>query len=144
MIPAALAFLAVLQTAAPDTVPKRPDLAEGQDWPVHTTDSVWRTVTAPQNVIVDDDGLRWVRNAMYLSFADSLQLGRKQAIVDSLGGRAVGGFTLGTRTFYLVVFDLEAVPRRSRLDAVLTLAEQLRAHPGIRAVLPIDLVGPEK
>jgi hypothetical protein len=110
------------------------------DQPPHTTDSVWAVVTAPENVIDDGEGGRWVRNALYVGFVDGVPLARRQQLVDSIQGRAVGGTTLGSTPLHLLVFEhLRPAPRDVAFDALFNLTDGLRAHPEVKSVLTIEL-----
>lgn len=110
------------------------------DQPPHTTDSVWAVVTAPQNVIDDGEGGRWVHNALYVAFVDGVPIARRQQLVDSVQARVVGGTTLGLTPLHLLVFEhLRPAPRDVALDALFKLTDGLRAHPEVKSVLTIEL-----
>lgn len=112
------------------------------DQPPVTTERVWAAVSAPENIVEGEVG-RWVRNALYVRFTEGVPLARRRYLVDSVQARAVGGFTLGQGTFYLLVFEhLRPAPRDAALDALFTLADGLQAHPDVRGVRTIDLTPP--
>lgn len=128
---------ATQQSPAPTRLQQLAD--QPLDEPPVTTERVWAAVSAPENVVDGEVG-RWVRNAMYLAFKDGVPLARRQQLLDSVQARAVGGHTLGSTRFYLLVFEhLRPAPRDAALDALFTLADGLRDHPDVRGVRTIDL-----
>ena len=49
---------------------------------------------------------------------DSVHLARRQRLLDSVRARAVGGYTLGTRRFHLLIFEHLRQARDAALDAL--------------------------
>ena len=126
---------------APSPLERLPE--QPLDEPPVTTDNVWASVTAPENIVHDEAGRPWVRNALYLGFTEGVPLARRQHLVDSVQARVVGGTTLGSTPLYLLVFEhLRPSPSDAALDALFRLADELRAHRDVRGVITLELTEP--
>lgn len=118
----ALALIAACHAPAREMSPALTPLQHLAEQPLDqapvTTERVWAAVSAPENIVDGEVGRR-VRNALYVRFTEGVPLARRRHLVDSVQARAVGGFTLGQGTFYLLVFEhLRLAPRDAALDVL--------------------------